>query len=112
MCCNELLLLQIEHMLRISEIVLEIVEGQPFLEDALRHGYLNLTGFSEYIRPYVEERTGRSVSTHAIKMALSRLDHPENLSPYRLRCNCNQLSTISGLSLISISKTPGSLEII
>lgn len=43
MCYKILYLLHTEHMIRISEIIAEIVEGQPFLEDALRHGYLNLT---------------------------------------------------------------------
>ncbi len=90
----------------------DIVAWQPFLEDALQHGYLNLTGFSEYIRPYIEERTGKSVSAHAIKMTLSRMNHPENLSPYKLRCSHNQISTISNLNLMSILKSPHTREII
>ncbi|MBP9779076.1 hypothetical protein KBD33_00465 [Candidatus Gracilibacteria bacterium] len=97
-------------MIRISEIISDIVAGQPFLEDALQQGYLNLTGFSEYIQPYIEERVGKSVSAHAIKMALSRMNHPENLSPYGIRCSHNQISTISGLSLTSIAKSPNIQE--
>lgn len=105
-------MLQIAHMIRISEIISDIVAWQPFLEDALQHGYLNLTGFSEHIQPYIEERVGKPISAHAIKMALSRMNHPENLSPYGIRCSHNQISTISGLSLTSISKSPNTQEIL
>lgn len=110
MCYTMIYLLHTEHMIRISEIIAEIVEGQPFLEDALRHGYLNLTGFAEYIRPYVEERVGKPLSAHAIKMALSRMDHPEHLAPYGIRWTHNQISTITGLILTSIVKSPGMQE--
>ncbi|MDD2486905.1 MAG: hypothetical protein PHS92_00845 [Candidatus Gracilibacteria bacterium] len=99
-------------MIRISDIIQEIVVGQPFLEDALQHGYLNLTGFSEYIRPYVEKIAGKSISSHAIKMTLSRLDYPKNLFPYNIRCEHNQINTISGLNLMSIIKNPNTQEMI
>ena len=112
MCWYNNILLHIEHMIRISEIISDIVAWQPFLEDALQNDYLNLTGFSEYIRSYVEERAGKPISAHAIKMALSRMNPPKQLSPYSVRCNHNQVSTISGLSLMSILKSPNSQKII
>lgn len=110
MCWKYLILLQIEHMIRVSEIIGDIVHNQPFLEDALHNNYLNLTGFAEYIRPFIEEKTGKSISTHAIKMALSRLERPTNLPPYNVRYSYNQLNTTSGIILMSLIRSPKTEE--
>jgi len=59
-------------MIKLSDIVSEIILEQPFLEEALVYGYLNLTAFSEYIQPYIEKKLEKNISIHAIKMALSR----------------------------------------
>lgn len=67
-------------MKKISDILGQVIGDQPFLEEALYHGFLNLTAFAEYIRPYVEETSQKTVSVHAIKMALSRLEKPEKVA--------------------------------
>lgn len=99
-------------MRKISDVINDIVISQPFLEEALHHGYLNLTGFSEYIRPQVEKEAQKEVSIHAIKMALSRMNHPETLSPYDIHYSHGQINTMSGLNLMSILKSPNTQEII
>ncbi|MDP2103957.1 MAG: hypothetical protein Q8K26_03485, partial [Candidatus Gracilibacteria bacterium] len=72
--------------------------------------YLNLTGFAEYIRPFIEEKTLKSTSTHAIKMALSRMERPTHLPVYNVRYTHNQINTISGIILMSLIRSPGSEE--
>lgn len=92
-------------MIRVSEIIQDIVHNQPFLEDALHNNYLNLTGFAEYIRPFIEEKTGKLTSTHAIKMALSRMERPNSLPDYNVRYSHNQISTISEITLMSLVRS-------
>ena len=64
-------------MKKLSAIVGEIIIGKPFLEEAMHYNYLNLTAFSEYLRPYIERELQKDVSIHAIKMALSRFESNE-----------------------------------
>ena len=59
-------------MKKISSILESLILTQPFLEDALLYGYLNLTAFAEYVQPHIQKELEKNVSTHAIKMALSR----------------------------------------
>ncbi len=92
-------------MQKISDIIHDIVMRQPFLEEALHHGYLNLTGFAEYIRPHIEKVTQKTTSVHAIKMALSRMDRPESLSKYLPSFHASRLSTVTNLSLVSVVRS-------
>lgn len=92
-------------MKRISEAIREVVLRQPFLEEALRHGFLNLTSFSEYIRPSIEAETQKSVSVHAIKMALSRLPRIGEAEVGKYTKIFQKISTCSNLSLLTLPRT-------
>jgi hypothetical protein len=97
-------------MIKISDIVEDMVRNHPFLEDALHNGYLNLTAFSEYILPDIEKRTGKNISVHAIKMALSRLDRPKELSHYEHKFLLHEMTTRTGITIVSLPKTPENLS--
>lgn len=107
---NNNILLYIEQMIKISDIIEEMVWNHPFLEDALHNGYLNLTAFSEFILPDVKKRTGKEVSVHAIKMALSRLERPKELSHYEYKFSLHEMTTRTGISIVSLPKTPEILQ--
>jgi hypothetical protein len=99
-------------MKKISDILIQMIGDQPFLEEALQYGFLNLTAFAEYIRPYVEQESQKMVSIHAIKMALSRLDRPIEILVPLTRILPEQMSTRTGLSIITLMRSSRSVEIL
>ncbi len=100
-------------MRKISEVITEVIMRQSFLEEALRYGFLNLTSFSEYIRPYVETETQKTVSVHAIKMTLSRIQK-KNLQEigHRNSVKFQKISTCADLSLMTFARTPSNILMI
>lgn len=97
-------------MRRISDALKDIVQDHPFLEEALHHGFLNLTGFAAYARPTVEKETGKKVSLHAIKMALSRLERPKALAERPARFLASRVTTLTGLSVMSVARSPAAMR--
>jgi len=82
-----------------------VIIQQPFTEEALHHGFLNLTGFAEYIRPYVEKEAQKQVSNHAIKMALSRMERPEELSKYVPDFQSKHTIIMGNLTIMSVIRS-------
>lgn len=60
-------------MKSIRQYIEEIVIENSFLEDALYYNYLNLSSFSEYIKPQLEKEMQKEITIWAIKIALSRI---------------------------------------
>lgn len=98
-------------MIKISAIISEIVMRQPFLEEALNYGFLNLTAFAEYIQNQVEKDVEKPVSIHAIKMALSRMRIPGNISTGH-QARLTKLSTRLGLSIMTLVRSPRSIDLV
>ena len=59
-------------MLKVSEIVKDLVLKSEIALTSLRGGYLNLSAYAKKIRPEVEELTKKSVTNGSIVIALSR----------------------------------------
>lgn len=98
-------------MRKVSDIIADMIMRQAFLEEALNYNFLNLTAFAEYIQNQVEKEAGKSVSIHAIKMALSRLKLPDSFPPCP-KSNFTKISTRTGLSIITLIRSPKSVEIV
>jgi len=60
-------------MLKISDAVREIVDGDPGLRWGLAQRLMNLSGVARHIHTAVEARTQKAVQLSAIAMSLSRL---------------------------------------
>jgi len=60
-------------MKTVADIVREIVLEQPFLEEGLATGLVNISGLARKIQPQVEEALLKPVSEGALVMALRRL---------------------------------------
>lgn len=60
-------------MRSIPQAVKQAIENDGFLHFGLANGVLNLTKTAKFIRPLIESRTKKTVSTPAVAMALSRL---------------------------------------
>jgi hypothetical protein len=63
-------------MQRISDLVLEEVRRSAFLEAALADGLINHSALARRLKPRIERRLLRKVSSAAVMMALRRLDLP------------------------------------
>lgn len=98
-------------MKKISEVIRDLVSKQPFLEEALSFWFLNLTAFAEYIQPYIEKEAKKTVSIHAIKMALSRMDIPLEITPWNYG-GFQKISTRMGLSIMTIARSPKNISLI
>lgn len=99
-------------MRKLSQVVMHIVENQPFLEEAIAHGFLNLTAFAEYIQPYVEKELQKTVSIHALKMAISRLPVPEDTEYLRVKTSFSKITTQWWLSIMTVVRSPHALELV
>lgn len=99
-------------MKKISEILSDIILEKPFLEEAILNNYLNLTAFSEYIRPYIQKELWKNVSVHAIKMALSRFPKNQEVPIHFLGRGLSQISTRSNLSIMTLVRTPKNIELV
>jgi hypothetical protein len=63
-------------MIRISQVVTDIVSGLPFVAESLDTGLINLSGLARQIRPDVEKRLHKKVNEGALLMALKRYAQP------------------------------------
>jgi hypothetical protein len=99
-------------MRKISDILEQVIGDQPFLEEAIYHWFLNLTAFAEYIRPYVQKESQKEISIHALKMSLSRLKKPTEMPHFSVRIMPEQMSTRGWLSIMTIVRSPRSVEIL
>lgn len=98
-------------MRKVSDIITDIVTRQAFLEEALSYNFLNLTAFAEYIQKQVEKEAAKSVSVHAIKMALSRMKIRENFS-LSSGNHFSRISTRTGLSIMTLVRSSKSIELV
>lgn len=60
-------------MIKISDVVQEVIKANPSLDFAFHHRLLNLSQVARFIRPTVETRARKEVSESAVLMSLSRL---------------------------------------
>ena len=60
-------------MIRVSDVVENIVRQSPLLEEGLSRGLINVSALARDILPRVEQRTKKEVTEGAVVMALKRL---------------------------------------
>lgn len=59
-------------MIKVSSALKELIQKNNFLEFGLSEGLLNLSTTAKWLKPLIEVRTKKEVSTSAILMSLSR----------------------------------------
>lgn len=93
-------------MIRISQIVEEILNGDEIALEALRAGILNLSAYAESIRPRIEKRLYKDIRRGSIVTALSRLSEKVSLvSPLKAPVRIEDMSIKSPLSEVTYEKT-------
>ncbi|MBT3349630.1 ACT domain-containing protein [bacterium] len=60
-------------MLKISDAIEQIVSGNPLLEHGFSNRLFNLTQLAKYLKPLIEARTKKEITSTALLMALSRM---------------------------------------
>lgn len=60
-------------MIKIAEVVEDLVRKSPFLVESLEEGLINVSALARKLQPEVETALGKSVKTGAIIMAVNRL---------------------------------------
>ena len=94
-------------MLRLNDALVHVLERSPALQFGLAERLFNLTQLARFVRPLVEARTKKEISTSALVMALSRL----NRSPVKTRhapgrMRIENLAVSSGLTVVTLFRTP------
>jgi len=93
-------------MLKITNAVRQMVEGNPLLQFGLHHRLLNLTQIARYIDPLIEARVKKEAGTSAIVMALSRLQKEMiRNAPQREDYNIKTIDIHTHLATFTYQKT-------
>lgn len=93
-------------MIRISQIVFDIINGDEIALESLRGGILNLSAYAEKIRPQIERRLYKNVRRGSIVTALSRLaSNSIPFTPLRAQVRIEDLSIKSPLCELTYEVT-------
>lgn len=100
-------------MIKISNVVREILYSSEIALSAFNDGYLNLSGYAKAIRKEVETRTKKPVRVGSIVVALSRLKKTTGKTgkrkPLLPEVAIEDLSVKSGLVEVAFDRTAGNL---
>ena len=98
-------------MLTLSQALQEMLKGDGFLNFGISHGLMNLTQTAAWIKPLIETRLGKSISTSALLMALSRMvKMKKKIMPQRQNIKLTRVTVHNGLSELTFIKTPSLLK--
>jgi hypothetical protein len=93
-------------MIRIADVVDDLVRKMPLLQTGLQHRLFNLTQLARFIRPHVQVRARKEMKESALVMALSRLQRrmsKTDLEPGRYRIK--NITVHTGLATATYTKT-------
>ena len=97
-------------MIKISDVVREILYSSEVALSAFNDGYLNLSAYAKTIRKEVEERAKKSVRIGSIVVALSRMKKSTGKTRQLLPdVEIEDLSVKSGLAEATFERTAGNL---
>lgn len=98
-------------MIKIQDIVRDIVYNEEEALYALSKGYMNLSAYAKEIQKEVEDKTKKEVKTSGIVVALSRVQKElKKVNPLIQDIKINNITTKSPLSEIVFEKTPNILS--
>ncbi len=88
--------LNLSLMIKIADIVQDLVRRSPFVLEALGEGLVNVSALARKLQPEVEQVLGKTVKPGAIVMAVNRMSRGElTYEDRRLRSFFQQLGDIS-----------------
>ncbi len=98
-------------MVTIAEVVAEFVHKEPFVEEALQKGIINLSSLARFLSPEIEKKLHKSVKTGAVVMALRRYRAPvQTRNVNRIFDGVPEMILRSGLVEITYENSEGLIE--
>lgn len=97
----------------VAHIVKNVVERQPFLEEAIARGIVNYTELAKLIKADVEKELGKPVNHAAVMMAIRRLGESLEVGyPYRepVKFEWGGITIKSGLFEITVQRSERAIE--
>jgi len=93
-------------MIKVSDAILAIIRGNPFLEFGVHHQLFNNAQLARYLQPFIAARTHTDTKESAIAMALSRLASGliEN-TPEPKNFQFQSINVTAGLCTASFTRT-------
>ncbi len=96
-------------MISISEAVEQTVKRSPFIEEGLRTGIINYSGYARFIKSEIENKTFKEVTEGSILMALKRLNKGKkttykNIEPKELIMDMTVRSNIAEYTFLKSDK--------
>lgn len=92
-------------MISISSALSEIINSNSFLQTGLSEGLFNLSRLAEMIRPQVEARTKKQVSSAAILMGLSRLKRAKSKAAQTQKFRIDDIFVTGNLCALTYPNT-------
>lgn len=97
-------------MIKITDCIKDILLGDDVAREALKLNYLNLSAYAKQIRPEIEAKLYKPVSTGAMVVALSRVRHDFLTHPdYRPKVHIETMSICPNLADLTFEKTSDTL---
>lgn len=94
-------------MIKVTDVVLDLIQTDELALESLRAGLLNLSAFADKIQQRVENATKKPVQKGTIVVALSRIaKNIPKAAPLTPELRITNLSITSSLSVLSYDKTP------
>ncbi len=93
-------------MIKVSDAIKDIVNENHFLEFGLAHRICNLSQLAKFIKPLVEIRTQKEVSSAALTMALSRIQQTQHAKQVQMTAfSIQEMRIYRNLATQSFPKT-------
>ena len=102
-------------MTSIQKIVNDLIQQQPFIEEALSQGIINHNEYGRKLKPEVELNLKREVNDAAVSMAVRRYARqltPQVLLRNQIDLTGTDIMVRNGLFEITVQKSPETLKII
>ncbi len=98
-------------MIKITDIIKEMLEADDVAREALKLNYLNLSAYAKRIRPSIEAKLYKPVAMGSMIVALSRLQKTFEAEPdYRPAIRIETMSIHPNLAEITFEKTTDTLS--
>ena len=99
-------------MVTVSHIAKKIVNGQPFVEEALAEGIISIASLAEQMQPKIEKELNKKIKLPAVVMALRR--YSEEISSHREKIKkfdyAGEIIIKTNICDFTVVKSPALLE--
>lgn len=92
-------------MANLSECILDLITRNPLLQTGMSHGLLNLTQTAHFLKPQIEARLRKKITTSSIVMNLSRLTKKTEFAERNLHVKIQNMTVNTDLVILGFAKS-------